>query len=704
MTTEHHAQALHDLATSRGITREYWDGTGQYRRASDDAVIAALRCLGTPIEKLDDAPDALRQMQDRQQLPTTAPIATFPEGEGGEVLVHTSPNGTTRARILLESGEIRTANAEPSSEGAIRIPIDATTPAGYHRIEIEQEDHHDLSRLLISPRRLPASVRGWGLFAPLYALGGGASGDKTFPSYSDLSVLGHWMQRIAHNSDRPLSFLGTLPLLACFFEEPFEPSPYSPISRSFWSELYVDPQATPEFRTMPARRTSSRTNADSADAATAAGARAAEAAYERAAKPGGQKAASAATERIDYQLVMRERRAAIEALLHTLDGHGEEGRRDLFQAALEQDDDLASYAAFRASVERHGTTWESWSERARSGTLRAGADYDGEVFRYHAYAQWLAREQMAAAALSSPAGFYLDLPIGSHGGGYDTWKHACDFAMGMSAGAPPDAMFEGGQNWGFPPLHPERSRRSGYACLRSALRHHFEHAAILRVDHVMGFHRMFCIPDGFEATDGVYVRYHSEELWGLLAIEAARARNGLGATVVGEDLGTVPDEVRREMDTRGALRMHVIPFELRENEAAAISAPPVNALTCLGTHDMESFAIWWDQDSTPKQHIAAFLGCDASPPASLRALLSWMSKSDATLVCVTLEDLWFERERQNLPGTDCSAGNWQRPFQKRFPEFSTDAEVLDLVRQLLQHASHAAAQESSANDGQGHSA
>ena len=102
-------------------------------------------------------------------------------------------------------------------------------------------------------------------------------------------------------------------------------------------------------------------------------------------------------------------------------------------------------------------------------------------------------------------GLYLDLPLGVHGSSYDVWRQRDLFAREASAGAPPDAFFTKGQNWGFPPLQPERLRERGYDYLIDCLRHHLEHAGILRLDHVMQLHRLFWIPRGMDASGGVYV-------------------------------------------------------------------------------------------------------------------------------------------------------------------------------------------------------
>lgn len=655
MTAEEHAQSLEALSEALGVTRSYHDGTGRLRRACDEALLAVVRALGAPVERIEDAADALRTVRG-DSSPSTPPVATFVLGEGGVIRLPAATSFCARAaaHLELESGERTMLRVEIAPEGSVHIHLPRQTPSGYHHIDVDDEGALRRLQVLVAPARLPEAPRSWGLFAPLYAVRTDSGRTAT---YGDLVRVAEWMTqgRSRSGRHRDTALLGTLPLLACYFEEPFEPSPYSPISRSFWSELYVDPAAAPEF-------------ASSAEA--------------RSLHESGAASASASSRRIDYRGAMHARRREIEALLRSLDADAGQ-RRDNLADLLENDGDLAGYAAFRATVERYGTTWEKWPLRARGGALRAGADYDGEAFRYHAYAQWLARGQFADAAGRSPAGLYLDLPLGSHGGGYDTWRYRDDFACGVSVGAPPDAVFEGGQNWAFPPLHPQNARSGFHAPLRAALRHHFEHAALLRIDHVMGLHRSFWIPDGFSAADGVYVRYPAAELWGIVAIEAARARGGRGAAVVGEDLGTVPDEVRAEMNSRGALRMHVIPFECRSDGSAALGASPRDSLASFGTHDMEPFAAWWESEATPREAIAHYLGCSEELPSVLPALLAWLAASDATVVCANLEDLWLERERQNQPGTASGDSNWQRPFALTFEAFSTDpglARLLDVAR------------------------
>ena len=101
---------------------------------------------------------------------------------------------------------------------------------------------------------------------------------------------------------------------------------------------------------------------------------------------------------------------------------------------------------------------------------------------------------------------------------------AISLRPGFRRGHRPDALFHKGQNWGFPPLHPQKMREQGYRYPIAYLNHHMKYADILRVDHVMGLHRLFWVPQGMEATEGVYVRYPSDEMYAILSVESHKHR------------------------------------------------------------------------------------------------------------------------------------------------------------------------------------
>src|SRR5262249_39176471 len=159
---------------------------------------------------------------------------------------------------------------------------------------------------------------------------------------------------------------------------------------------------------------------------------------------------------------------------------------------------------------------------------------DDPAVRRHLLAQVLAAreiERLAAGLAAHDVGLLLDLPVGVHPSGYDVWCAPELFVPHVSVGAPPDDFFAAGQSWGFPPPHPAAPSREGHATFDASLAHQMRPAAALRVDHVMGLHRLFWIPDGIAPRDGTYVRGPGEELFAVLCAASHR----LECRLVGEN-------------------------------------------------------------------------------------------------------------------------------------------------------------------------
>jgi 4-alpha-glucanotransferase len=378
---------------------------------------------------------------------------------------------------------------------------------------------------------------------------------------------------------------------------------------------------------------------------------------------------------------------------------------------------VADYARFRAAGEKQGTTWRSWPRRLKEGSLRAG-DYREEDRRYHLYVQWLARQQLgelAGIARQKDFRLYLDLPVGVHPDGFDVWREQDIFAGGVSVGAPPDAVFTSGQDWYFPPLHPEKIREQGYQYVIAYLRHHLRQAGILRIDHVMGLHRLFWIPRELGAERGVYVGYPAEELYAILALESHRHQT----VILGEDLGTVPPAVRPAMNRHGFYHLYVLPYELALDKRKALRSIHPNAVASLNTHDMPPFKSFWEgrdikerlglgllskagaqkeerERRADKKEVVSFLvkkgwlkPTELDTGSALRACLTLLGTSRAGVVLVNLEDLWLETRQQNIPATEGRNPNWRGRASYDFEEFCQMPQVVDtleIIDQLRKQA------------------
>jgi 4-alpha-glucanotransferase len=200
----------------------------------------------------------------------------------------------------------------------------------------------------------------------------------------------------------------------------------------------------------------------------------------------------------------------------------------------------------------------------------------------------------------------------------------------------------------------------------------------------MGLHRLYCIPDGADKLDGVYVRYPWEEYYAILALESHRHQ----AMIVGEDLGIVPHQVRSAMARHGLARTWVLQFELMASGAAGLHDPPAGSVATINTHDTPTFAGFWKTSSHPVwQQLVTFLrqrglldGDDLPLDLVYRACLNWLGRSNADLVLVNIEDLWLEQEPQNVPASPPETPNWRR---KALHDLDT-IESMDDVRAALQ--------------------
>jgi 4-alpha-glucanotransferase len=664
-------RALAEAARLWGVLGSYRNVAGRRVRASPEAMLATLAALGAPVDGFDDVAAAIRDRREEVKRRLLEPVTVawdgrlvirLPAGSGGKVLVELEcEDGTERSWKLVSS-------PTDSGQAGARADVPERLPTGYHEVRVSVAGRRGETTVIASPRLAAGGTEGWGVFVPLYALHGRRSwgvGDS-----GELERLVRWVSGLG------AGVVASTPLDAAFLDEPFEPGPYSPASRLFWNELFLDVERIPGLDAAPEAK------------AVLAGCRREVRQLRRG-------------DHVDHRRAMALKRRVLEALLPELLG-APSPRRDAFGSFVRSHPRLRDYALFRAALERHRAPWPSWPRRQRDGTIRHG-DVDRDAYRYHLLVQWLMHGQLEWVhrdAGRRGVALCLDLPLGCHPAGYDVWRERDRFALGATAGAPPDAFFSGGQDWGFPPPHPDGIREDGYRYLRECLRHVLSRGGVLRVDHIMAFHRLYWIATGLDPGRGAYVRYRPEEMYAVLLLEAHRA----GATVIGEDLGTVPVSVRRAMARHGIRRSFVLQTEINAGNGTA--PPPPGAAASLNTHDMPTFATfrqggdidlrmgrgWLDpaQAGAERQRRMDRLGELA---ASLRkagfltdpgdgltaAALEAMASSDAGLVMVGLEDLWAETEPQNVPGTTDGA-NWRRRTRYPLERFRAMPEVTEVLR------------------------
>ena len=507
--------------------------------------------------------------------------------------------------------------------------------------------------------------RSWGFTVQLYALR--SRGSWGHGDLRDLADLAAWSGR-----GLGAGFVLCSPLHAAEPRPPLTPSPYLPMSRRFTSPLYLRIEDIPEYGRLGAA-------GKEQIAALAAPLR----------------ARNATADLIDRDAVWAAKRAALEILWAAAEDPRRRAACERFRAR--QGQALDDWATWSALAEVHGPDWREWPARLRdprSAAVAAERARLAGAASFHAWLQWLADEQRAAAqraarAASMDIGIIHDLAVGAHPGGADAWAGQDVIVSGVSVGAPPDEFNQVGQDWTLPPWHPDRLAAQGYRPLAGLIDATLGHAGGIRADHVMGLLRLWWVPAGMTPDRGTYVRYDHGAMVGVLASRAARA----GALAIGEDLGTVEPWIRRYLADRGVLGTSMLWFE---RSADGTPLPPAgwrrDCLATVGTHDVPPAAAFvtgeqvalrarlgllartedaeradaagavaaWRSALAGQGLLAA--GSAVTPDEFTIALYGYLARTPAVLIGVSLAEAVGERRPQNLPGTSTEYPNWRIPL------------------------------------------
>ncbi|MDP2959527.1 MAG: 4-alpha-glucanotransferase [Longimicrobiales bacterium] len=625
-------EALASLAKAMGVLTHYIDGLDRPVDVAPETLVRVCAALGAEMDGLSDAPEALRARRVSAVMGHLPPVLIAWDGLLRPLAL--PGRGPLHAELRVERDGVVLLDA---LEG--ELSVGHPLPFGYHGLTLEAGGRVETSTVISAPThawRRPGSHRSWGVGSHLAALRSARS--RSVGDLSDLEALCRWVG--SHGGD----LVTVLPLLPTFNQAPAEPSPYSPVSRLFWSELILD--------------------------------------------LGGGHRPTGPTAALDVTRADAEVRAALET--HPAPD----------AAAL--DPELLRYARFRGAQARLGRNWRTWPAGPRAGRVDPTAA-SAEEERFHLVAQTLARRQLGDLRRHLDAAgvrLGLDLAVGVHPDGYDPWSRQGLFVEGMSVGAPPDRGFPSGQDWGFSPVLPEASRREGHQYLAASIAHQAALAGVLRVDHVMALARLYWIPHGLGLHEGTYVTYPAEELFAILTLESHRNQ----CEVVGENLGTVPAEIDEGLPRHRIWGMFLAEFEASAEEPLP---PTLEQVALIGTHDTPTLAGWVAGMDIEERVRCGLLEDEAAPaerearvaaaerlartlqgsldelPALLEKLLEWLGRSPSPLVIPWLEDLWLEAHQVNLPGTRSEERpNWQRPMSRLLDEVLADLEVNGLARRL----------------------
>jgi 4-alpha-glucanotransferase len=666
---------LSNLAKTAGLALSWIDAFGNPRFVNEDTVRSVLNALGFDCNTPSQCMKSQIQLEWEHNHFTLPPLMTGQVDSRVKFAAGLPFHGKPY-RIVLESGEKLDGrfNADVSS------PLE-TVPlreAGYHRLYIEDKE----TTLAIAPPKcfgvadhlIKPERKVWAPCVQLYSLK--SKGDGGLGHYSALAEFASAAGKAG------ASALAISPVHAMFSADAYRYSPYGPSSRVFLNAMHIDPAAVLGDQGLNEAMHTLGKQAEQLKK------------LEKARLIDWQASWGLRLKLLRQLFIQFERDTALQKAFSEFRLQG--------GAALEQH---AIYEALHEKLrDQEGDDWRRWpveySNPSNTEVRKFAQDFADEV-TFHTFLQWqvalgLQRAQQSAREAGMPIGLIADMAIGADPQGSQAWMRREQFLQGLTIGAPPDIFIPQGQSWGINALSSHGMQQHGFQAYIEMLRASFQYAGGMRIDHVLGLFRLWLVPEGGSACDGVYLHYPTDDLIRLISLESHRHR----AIVIGEDLGTVPQGTSNRLSQAGIMGINVLWFQRDKSTFLPPEIWSSTSIATTNTHDMATVAGWWQghdftvqklsdkdlkdglkQRQKDRAHLASALQQslpdsaisktglepDFQPDSVSRvvdAAIAFVSASPAPLTIIPVEDLLGEPDQPNLPG--CS-GNVHPNWRRRLP-------------------------------------
>jgi 4-alpha-glucanotransferase len=666
------ADQIRDLAREVGIAVEWVNAAKKPREVPDTNLVRVLGALGFPCETTSQLAESRARIAALHH--GRSPHPSFLTADAGRPIFIASDEAASIGALELENGKTRDLRLERVANGFL---LSGIVEPGYHKLHLGAR----VITIAVAPQRcvtaafLAGRSRSWGVAVQLYGLR--KRGDLGIGNASGLIA---FVEAAAHAGADAVALS---PTHAMFSADPGRYGPYSPSSRLFLNPLNADP--TIVF---------------------------------------GQECVSA----IAQKLGLAERGRALEAqpLIDWEDStaaklalfrglfddfcegqHASELRSAFVQfrkrggLLLEKHACFEAIQAWQLQQDRSRWDWRNWPrpwQEPESEEVREFSQENRREVAFHVFLQWLADASLSAAQTLARAagmgiGLIADLAVGMDAGGSHAWSQQTDILVGLNIGAPPDLFNPQGQNWGLTTFSPWTLPEANFGPFLATVRAAMRHAGGIRIDHAMGLARLWLIPDGASPADGAYLTYPCTDLLRLIRLESQRHR----ATVIAEDLGTVPEGFQDRLAGAGVNGMRVLWFE-RDDEGAFRDSSEwsVGAAAMTSTHDLPTVAGWWRGTDIETRHrlvavsrpgtasddekrqrakdrclmwdafrsaeVAEGSASAASDESVVDASIRFVAQTASELALIPLEDMLGLFDQPNLPGTITEHPNWRRRY------------------------------------------
>ena len=669
------SEILEQQAVAAGIDLGYHDINGTYHATKPEV----LELIVAVLDKSKPDSDGLY-------------LNTMVAHENGEesLQMPSEFHGAEAVVLIDEADECQSLTLYPGDNDTLWIKLPQLA-CGYYTLSAETGGKCRLVRLIVAPESV---------YQPKLLANGGRMNGLTMHLYS-LRSERNWgigdftdlLNLMKYAAEKKLDFVGINPLHALFTSKPAFASPYSPSSREWLNPIYLDVEKVGAFTYNEQLKN-----------------------WLAQPKIRQRIAALRITETVTYTAVWACKRDALHMAFNAFEQDTCEAavnERAAFEAFVaDKGETLQGFGLFEALDQYYSRPgqvgWQSWPSEFHQPDGEAvekfARSHEREI-RFYMWLQWLCAEQLlevnqAAAEYGVKLGIYGDLAVGVARGSADTWLNRQDYCMDVSVGAPPDPLGPTGQNWNLPPLNPSMLKHTGYEKFAHLLRENMRLYGVLRIDHVMALCRLWWVLNDKTADFGAYVHYDAEVTFAILALESQRNR----CVIIGEDLGTVPDQARYLLNRYQVFSYKVMYFSKGWNGFQLPEEYPEQAITVISTHDVAPLAGYWigkDLDTMFKlgtlPDAAAFqtalderehdkadlldklketgcLGADVQMPAKadeilLAALHKYGVLSRSKLYAVQLENLLGVIDNLNVPGVTEGYPNWAQKMPVSLEDF-----------------------------------
>jgi 4-alpha-glucanotransferase len=731
-------QIIKELAVSLGIEQEYTDNWGTLQHTSLDTNLKILKALGIDIDTETRANEAWHARLENRRSQLTEPcvvasLASLPE----ELLFHIpgtdeapsegSPPHPLEVALQVEDESGHTQNFRFSLTDLTQherlmiggkpyqqwgLPFPDLRALGYYKFYLSASTGNRRWSQMIPvavcpdqafiPHALQEDKRAAGIGINLY----GVRSEKNWGigDFGDLKDILDWAADHLH-----ANAVGLNPLHATFNRSPFNISPYMPMSRLYRNFIYLDIPAIEDFQDL--RKAQELVDAPHIQRLIDELRTSDRVAYEDVAN-------------LKHMVLKEVFRGFLEKHWHTAEA--KTSRQQEFEDYIEREgtslDHFATFCALDAvlrSEDPEMWVWSQWPvqyHRPDTEAVREFVRVHWKQVLFYKFVQWqieiqLARVQEYARGLGMSLGLYHDLALGVDRFSADFWANQDFFLPGLRLGAPPDAFSQHGQDWGLVPPNMERLRKTGYDLFVKEIRKNCTFGGALRIDHVMRFFHLYCIPEGDLPKEGAYVSQPLDDLLRIVILESVRNQ----ALIIGEDLGTVPAEVRNVLAKAYVLSYRLLYFEKNSHQDFILPKDyPKLALVAITTHDLPTLAGFWThtdikireeagmfnsreavisasaERETDKKKLVAVLKALGLLPGGYAytwnareemtdevytAIMGFLAMTPAKLFLVSCEDLFKETDQQNMPGTISEYPNWSLKMKHTVRELWRDPEL-----------------------------